>query len=91
MAETRAIFRCSSASGRLRTLVPRAASRLRYLEHVRRRGRDLFNVICDRGLEGMVGKLAASRYVKPPPPWVKMLNPAYSQKHERHDLFERRT
>jgi hypothetical protein len=36
---------------------------------------------------GQVGKLAASRYVKQPPPWVKVLNPAYSQKHECHDLF----
>jgi hypothetical protein len=61
-----------------------------YLDHVRRRGRDFFTVICDRGLEGMVGELAASRYVEQPPHWVKVLNPDYSQQQERHELFERR-
>jgi len=43
---------------RLRRLVPRQPSALLYVEHVSRRGADLFRVVCDRDMEGIVGKLA---------------------------------
>jgi bifunctional non-homologous end joining protein LigD len=75
---------------RLRRLVPRRGSRLLYVEHVGRRGRDLFRVICERDLEGIVGKLAHAPYITQPSPWVKVLNPWYTQKQNRHDVFDRR-
>jgi hypothetical protein len=45
---------------RLRRVVPRRGLRLLYLDHVGRRGSDLFDVVCDRDLEGIVGKRIAS-------------------------------
>ena len=61
-----------------------------YVGHVARRGRDLFSVACERDLKGIVGKIAHSPYVEQPPPWTKVLNPRYTQKIDRHELFERR-
>jgi ATP-dependent DNA ligase len=69
--------------------VPRGDSRLLYVDHVAQRGRDLFHAACERDLEGVVGKLARSRYVEQPAPWIKVLNPTYTQKIDRHELFER--
>ena len=48
---------------RLRRLVRRRPSMLRYAEHVGRRKCDLFRVICDRDMEGDVAKLAHAPYV----------------------------
>ena len=76
---------------RLRRLVPRGDSRLLYVDHAARRGRDLFRAACERDLEGIVGKLAHSQYVEQPPPWMRVLNPIYTQKIDRHELFEQRT
>jgi hypothetical protein len=42
--------------------VPRRDSRLLYVDHVGRRGRDLFHVVCNRDMEGIVGKLAHAPY-----------------------------
>jgi bifunctional non-homologous end joining protein LigD len=39
---------------RLRTVMPRIDSRLRYVDHVARPGRDLFDAACERDLEGVV-------------------------------------
>jgi len=75
---------------RLRRLVPRRNSRLLYVHHVAQRGLDLFRAVCERDLEGIVGKLAHAHYVEQPAPWIKVLNPRYTQKIGRHDLFERR-
>jgi bifunctional non-homologous end joining protein LigD len=75
---------------RLRRLVPRCESRLLFVDHVARRGRDLFRAVCERDLEGIVGKLAHSPYVEQPSPWIKVLDPRYSQKVDRHELFEQR-
>jgi bifunctional non-homologous end joining protein LigD len=63
----------------LRRLVPRRGSRLLYVDHVGRRGRDLFQVVCDRDMEGIVGKLAHAPYLTHPPSWVKVINPTHSQ------------
>ena len=70
--------------------MPQDGSRLLFVDHVPRRGRNLFRAACERDLEGIVGKVAHSRYVEQPSPWIKVLNPRYSQKVDRHELFERR-
>jgi hypothetical protein len=72
---------------RLRRLVPRRASSLCYVEHIGRRGSDRFGVVCERPMEGIVGKLAHAPYVVQPSPWLKVLDPVYSQARGRHELF----
>jgi ATP-dependent DNA ligase len=45
---------------RLRRLVPCRASRLLYVDHVGRRGCDLFQVICERDMEGVNGRASGA-------------------------------
>lgn len=42
---------------------------------------------CDRDLEGIVGKLAHTPYIEQPSPWIKVMNPAYSQLRGRIELM----
>src|SRR5215468_7035498 len=44
-------------------IVPRHGSRLLYVDHVEERGEDLFNLVCDSDLEGMVAKWKLGRYM----------------------------
>jgi hypothetical protein len=60
---------------------------LLWLEHVGRRGYDLFRVVCSRDMEGIVGKLAHAPYLMHPSSWFKVTNPTYSQLRGRHDVF----
>jgi bifunctional non-homologous end joining protein LigD len=56
-------LRSLALSGRkalLRKLLPRKAHAVRYVEHVVN-GTDLFRVICDRDMEGIVAKQASVR------------------------------
>ena len=77
---------------RLRAILPRIASRLLYVDHVRRRGVDLFREACARDLEGIVGKWARGRYERDgvSTSWVKVKSPTYTQWEGRRDLFEAR-
>src|SRR5262249_34276153 len=52
-------------------------------------GRALFNAVCRLDLEGIVAKRLEDSYV-PRTKWFKILNPDYSQKVGRVELFERR-
>lgn len=47
----------------LRDLLPETPGRLRYSDHIRGNGEKLLNSFCANGLEGVVSKLADSRYV----------------------------
>ena len=47
----------------LRDLLPKTPGRLRYSDHIRGSGEKLLNSFCANGLEGVVSKLADSRYV----------------------------
>ena len=75
----------------LRQVVPRRAnSRLRYLDHVEARGRDLFRLVCESDLEGIVAKHRLGIYDADArkPTWIKIKNPAYTQAQGRDELFE---
>ena len=77
----------------LRRLVPRGRDwRLRYLDHVQGRGRDLFAAACARDTEGIVAKWAGGPYHTDgaKTSWVKIKNPAYTQAEGRHEFFEDR-
>jgi bifunctional non-homologous end joining protein LigD len=72
---------------RLRKLVRRSAHTVLYVEHVTS-GTDLFRVICDRDMEGIVAKQASAKYT--PATWAKIKNRKYSQAVGRAELFDRR-
>jgi len=45
--------------------------------------------ICERECEGIVAKHKLAPYVSKPQSWFKVLNPAYTQKRGRKDMFDR--
>jgi ATP-dependent DNA ligase len=53
-------------------------------------GTDLFRVICDRDMEGVVGKQASAHYTPEATTWVKIKNRQYSQAVGREDFFDHR-
>jgi ATP-dependent DNA ligase len=53
-------------------------------------GRELFRVICEMGMEGIVAKPARGLYTSERTTWVKIKNPSYSQAIGRSDFFDRR-
>jgi bifunctional non-homologous end joining protein LigD len=73
----------------LRKLVPRHPKSVLYVEHVAT-GTDLFRVICERDMEGIVAKQANARYTPEATTWVKIKNRQYSQAIGREDFFNRR-
>ena len=73
----------------LRELVPRPSRAVLYVEHVMS-GTDLFRIICERDMEGVVAKQASASYTPEATTWVKIKNRAYSQAIGREDFFDRR-
>ncbi|HZP33460.1 MAG TPA: hypothetical protein VFB23_08875 [Candidatus Acidoferrales bacterium] len=71
----------------LRKLVRNRAGYL-YAEHVPNNGKDLYSVICREDLEGIVAKHKLAPYVTTPATWFKVLNPDYSQKRGRREMFD---
>jgi bifunctional non-homologous end joining protein LigD len=47
---------------RLRQLIPSVPTRLLYVDHIKARGKDFFEVACAHDLEGLVAKSAKGRY-----------------------------
>lgn len=75
---------------RLLSGVP-VSSRMRYVDHVEKNGSGLFDLICQRDLEGIVAKLRHGPYVsdRDSSTWWKIKNRSYSQSEGRAELFER--
>ena len=71
----------------LRKLVPRRAQSVLFVEHVVS-GTELFRVICDKDMEGVVAKQASARYTPEATTWVKIKNRAYSQALGREEFFD---
>jgi hypothetical protein len=63
-----------------------------FLDAIARRGRRLFELACERDLEGVIAKFAQGRYVSDgrSTSWLKIKNPEYSHMEGRHELFERK-
>ena len=59
------------------------------MEHVAT-GTDLFRVICEQDMEGIVAKQASAKYTPEATSWVKIKNRQYSQAVGREDFFDRR-
>ena len=76
----------------LRKVVQNSSPFLMLVDHVAAEGERLFQLACERELEGIVAKHRLSRYVVEDgnPNWVKIKNRGYSQVIGRDELFERR-
>ena len=76
----------------LRKLVPNGFPQLLYVDHIETEGEPLFQLACERDLEGIVAKHRHSRYTVADenPSWVKIKNRRYSQMIGRDELFERK-
>ena len=74
---------------RLRQLIRTSRNQsLLYASHMERHGVRLFQAICQHDCEGIVGKYKRGTYTTSPISRVKILNPSYSQKRDRRDMFE---
>jgi bifunctional non-homologous end joining protein LigD len=74
---------------RLRSVLPQRSERLLYCDHVEHDGEDLFQLVCQHDLEGIVAKPKHSPYLPEHSNWVKIRNRNYSQWVGREKLFER--
>ena len=76
---------------RLKEVIPGSASRLLYLDHIEKQGVELYQMGCERDLEGIVAKPKRSPYPTARKScWIKVKNPSYSQAEGRRELFEAR-
>jgi bifunctional non-homologous end joining protein LigD len=70
----------------LQSILPEGASVISEALSVAGKGRELFDLMCAHDLEGIVAKRLDDPY-EPRVRWLKIKNPAYSQKEGRADLF----
>jgi ATP-dependent DNA ligase len=61
--------------------------RILYARHIERTGCELFRLVCEQDLEGIVAKRRDGAYGEH---WFKIRNPGYSHYEGRRELFERR-
>jgi len=73
---------------RLRRLIKGRAGLL-FAEQIQGSGVELFKAICARDLEGIVAKHRLGPYEPRPVTWFKVLNPDYSQKRGRREMFNK--
>jgi bifunctional non-homologous end joining protein LigD len=76
---------------KLRRLLPSQSAHVLYVDHTKGSSQRLYELACELDLEGIVAKRADSPYKEDArnPHWIKIKNPAYSQKEGRGDLFKR--
>ena len=70
----------------LQSILPEGASVISEALSVAGKGRELFDLMCAHDLEGIVAKRLDDPY-EPQVRWLKIKNPAYSQKEGRAALF----
>ena len=78
-----------SRKAALREIVPAQSSVLLCSDFVREHGRELFRVVCESDLEGIVAKPQTSLYTPEQSTWIKIKNPNYSQGKDRQERFEK--
>jgi|SRR5688572_4439166 len=76
---------------KLKRILPSRSPHVLYVDHSHGNGSALYRLACQLDLEGIVAKRADSKYEDNPNvrSWIKIKNPAYSQKDGRGDLFKR--
>ena len=73
---------------RLRRLI-KGRTGLMFAEQIQGSGVELFQAVCARDIEGIVAKHRLGPYEPRPVTWFKVLNPDYSQKRGRREMFDR--
>jgi bifunctional non-homologous end joining protein LigD len=73
---------------RLRRLI-KGHTGVPFADQIQGSGIELFQAICARDLEGVVAKHRLGPYEATPVTWLKVLNPDYSQKRGRREMFEK--
>jgi bifunctional non-homologous end joining protein LigD len=75
---------------RLRHVVPVESPCVLHVDYLPEKGKELFALVCERDLEGVVGKWAKGSYQSDgrSTSWVKVKNASYSQAEGRAELFE---
>jgi ATP-dependent DNA ligase len=89
---TQSATRCRKKAPR--KIIPARSSRLLYVDHVDGPGEDLFRLVCERDLEGIVAKLKRGAYISDDQrtsAWLKIKNRSYTQALGREKLFEKRS
>jgi hypothetical protein len=73
-----------------RSLRAQKASRVCYVDYVERTASALFDLVCQRDLEGIVAKLKHGNYAteREHSTWIKVKNKKYSQAEGRSEFFE---
>jgi bifunctional non-homologous end joining protein LigD len=70
---------------RLRRLIDRnKCSSIMYAQHIPTKGTALFTQVCKWDMEGIICKRKQSPYSDP---WLKVMNPDYTQHEGRHEMF----
>jgi bifunctional non-homologous end joining protein LigD len=77
---------------RLKRIMRRLESRVRYVDHIVGGGKKFFEPACAEDLEGIVAKwkFGTYRVDGAQTSWLKIKNPTDSQAENRHELFEKR-
>jgi bifunctional non-homologous end joining protein LigD len=73
---------------RLRRLIKGRAGLL-FAEQIQGSGIELFQAICARDIEGIICKHRLGPYEARPVTWFKILNPGYTQKRGRKEMFDK--
>ncbi|MFL6354235.1 MAG: hypothetical protein ACJ74Z_20620 [Bryobacteraceae bacterium] len=73
---------------RLQKLLPKDQDALLYVQHFESPGAKVLKQVCSMDLEGIVAKRKSAPYGGTG--WLKILNPNYSQKGGRAELFKKR-
>jgi bifunctional non-homologous end joining protein LigD len=73
----------------LRSIIPQRSSWVGYVSFVDRHAAKLFELVKAQDIEGLVVKRKDGKY-RPETKWFKVLNPGYSQKAGRADLFQKK-
>jgi len=60
-----------------------------YADHIEQAGVGLFKAVCDRDCEGIVAKHRLVPYTNKPQSWFKILNPDYTEKRGRKEMFDK--
>jgi bifunctional non-homologous end joining protein LigD len=72
----------------LQTVLPKDHHALLYVQHFELPGAKVLKQVCAMDLEGIVAKRKSAPYGGNS--WVKILNPSYSQRHGRAELFKKK-
>jgi bifunctional non-homologous end joining protein LigD len=76
----------------LRFRLRHESSRVMFVDFIEAKGKALFDLVCERDMEGIVCKPMISPYwnIRRKTTWIKVKNPKYSQAIGRADLFNKR-